>query len=116
MTGGPGWDEQKLKGGREGVRLYAITAPRNLFRYAMALEKASRILCGGCSCQLLVHLAIIQGGSYPEVSVKLCYSCLLFFYRMLKRIVWYMLDISITQDCCFMAYSHVEIYQQFLMF
>lgn len=29
MTRGPGWDEQKWKGGRECVRLDAITAPRN---------------------------------------------------------------------------------------
>lgn len=50
---------------------------KRLFRYALALEKASGVLCGECSCQFLISLAIIQGGSYPEVSVKLCHPCLL---------------------------------------
>lgn len=112
MTGGPGWDKQMKKRERMCQAECHYCTQKWLFRYALALKKASRVFCGECSCQFLVHLEIIQGGSYPEVSVKLCHSYLLFFYRMLKRIVWHVLDISIIQDCCFTAHNHAEIYQQ----
>lgn len=43
-----------------------------LFSYALALEKASRVLYGGCSCQFLPCLVIIKGGNYPERQLSSC--------------------------------------------
>lgn len=43
-----------------------------LFSYALALEKASGVLYGGCSCQFLPCLVILKGGNYPERQLSSC--------------------------------------------
>ena len=47
--------------------LGAIPVPKNHYSsYALALEKLSKVLYGGCSCQFLPCLVIIKEGNYPD--------------------------------------------------